>query len=86
MGQHVLVNRRCGIYTNSGKIASRATVETTLSLVKGAKVVTDHQPEDQSARQVVLLDADSNEVAAIRSMPQHSLHLAGFDRLNGGKS
>ena len=55
MPQYVLVNRRSGMFTNSAKTASRATVSSTLGMLTSARVVADHQPNDPLARQVVLL-------------------------------
>lgn len=67
MPQYVLVNRRSGMFTNNSKIASRATVSATLGLLTSARIVADHQPTDPLARQVVLLDADAGQVAALRA-------------------
>jgi subtilisin len=67
MAQYVLVNRRSGKFTNSSKIASRATVSATLGLLTSARILTDHNPEDGLARQVVLLEADANQVADMRA-------------------
>jgi subtilisin len=74
MAEYVLVNRRSGIYTADAKIASRATVQETLGMLTGSRLVADHDPKDPLARQVVLLDADAAQVAAIRAtMPQDSI-------------
>ncbi len=59
MPQHVLVNRRSGKFTDSSKVASRATVQMTLAMLTGASVISDHGTEDPLARHVVLLDADA---------------------------
>jgi len=67
MPEYVLVNRRSGMFTNNAKIASRATVSATLGLLTSARILSDHQPADPLARQVVLLDADARQVAAIRA-------------------
>jgi len=67
MPQYVLVNRRSGMFTNQEKIASRASVPATLGLLTSARIVADHKPEDPLARQVVLLDADAAQVAALRA-------------------
>src|SRR5260370_37488375 len=67
MPQYVLVNRRSGMFTKSAKISSRATVPATLGLLTSAKIVADNQPADPLARQVVLLDADPGQVAALQS-------------------
>ena len=67
MPQYVLVNRRSGMYTNTAKIASRATVTATLGMLPSATILADHQPADPLARQVVLLDADAAQVAAIKA-------------------
>lgn len=74
MPQYVLVNRRSGMFTNNAKIASRATVTATLGLLTSARIVADHQPTDPLARQVVLLDADPGQVAALRAtLPPDSI-------------
>lgn len=74
MPQYVLVNRRSGKFTNDSKIASRATVATTLGMLTSARIVSDNRPEDPLARHVVLLDADSEQVASLRaSMPADSI-------------
>jgi subtilisin family serine protease len=67
MPQYVLVNRRSGMFTASAKIASRATVQTALGMLTSARVINDHKPEDPTARQVVLLDASAEQVAAMRA-------------------
>jgi subtilisin family serine protease len=74
MPQYVLVNRRSGMFTNNAKIASRATVTATLGLLTSARIVADHQPADPLARQVVLLDADAGQIAALRAtLPADSI-------------
>lgn len=74
MPQYVLVNRRSGMFTNDEKIASRATVSATLGLLTSARIVADHRPADPLARHVVLLDADPEQVAALRAtMPVDSI-------------
>lgn len=74
MPQYVLVNRRSGLFTNDAKIASRATVQTTLGLLPTARILADHRPEDPLARHVVLLDADAEHVAALRAqLPADSI-------------
>ena len=67
MAQYVLVNRRSGKYTNEAKIASRATVSATLARLPAAQIIGDHQPTDPLARQVVLLDVDPAQVAALQA-------------------
>jgi hypothetical protein len=74
MPEYVLVNRRSGLYTSEAKMASRASVATTLSLLPNARIVADHKPEDPLARSVVLLNADADQVAALRSkLPADSI-------------
>jgi hypothetical protein len=58
MPQYVLINRRGGKFTESAKIASRATVEATLGMLPDARILEDRRPVDPLARQVVLLEAD----------------------------
>jgi len=67
MAEYVLVNRRSGMFTNNAKIASRATVQATLGLLTSAQIVADYKPKDPLARQVVLLEANSEQVAALRA-------------------
>jgi len=72
--EYVLVNRRSGLYTNEAKIASRASVATTLTLLPSARIMADHKPEDPLARNVVLLNADADQVAVLRSkLPADSI-------------
>ena len=74
MAEYVLVNRRSGLFTNEGKVASRATVHTTLSMLTSARIVADYKPADPLARHVVLLDADPQQVASLRShLPADSI-------------
>jgi subtilisin len=68
MPQYVLINRRAGKFTNEAKHASRAAVAMTLSSLAGnAKIVHDKDPKDELARRVVVLDADANYIASLRS-------------------
>ncbi|HEX3092999.1 MAG TPA: S8 family serine peptidase [Candidatus Angelobacter sp.] len=67
MPEYVLINRRSGLFTSEAKIASRATVGTALGLMSSAQIVADHSPEDPTARHVVLFNADSGQVAAMRA-------------------
>ncbi|HEV8061402.1 MAG TPA: S8 family serine peptidase [Gemmataceae bacterium] len=67
MPQYVLVNRRSGMFTSNEKTASRATVSATLGLLTSARIEADLKPADPLARQVVLLEADADQVAAIRA-------------------
>jgi subtilisin len=74
MPQYVLINRRSGLYNETAKVASRASVATTLSMLTNATVLADHKPQDQLARQVVLLDADADQVATLRAkLPADSI-------------
>jgi subtilisin len=74
MPQYVLVNRRSGLFTSQAKIASRASVQMTMSMLKNADVLADHRPEDPTARHVMLLDADAAQVASIQSkLPPDSI-------------
>jgi hypothetical protein len=66
MARYVLVNRRAGLFTEEAKVASRASLASTLTLLKKPKIEADHEPKDPLARRVVVLDADPNEVAALR--------------------
>ena len=67
MPKYVLINRRSGMYSNDAKIASRATVQTTLAMLPDARIISDLRPEDPLARQVVLFDADADQVAKVRA-------------------
>jgi subtilisin family serine protease len=74
MPQYVLSNRRSGKFTDESKIASRASVPTALAMLTTARIVADHTPADPRARQVVVLDADAAQVAAVRAtLPSDSI-------------
>jgi subtilisin len=45
---------------------SRATVQTTLNMLTSAQIIADQSPVDPLARHVSVIEADSDEVAAIR--------------------
>ena len=68
MTQYVLVNRRAGKFTTEAKTASRAAVATTLARLGGnSRVVSDRDPADETARRVVVFDADAAQVAHLRT-------------------
>src|SRR5207248_1630337 len=68
MTQYVLMNRRAGKFTTEAKTASRAAVATTVARLSGSsRVVADRDPADETARRVVVLDADAAQVARLRS-------------------
>jgi subtilisin len=68
MTQYVLVNRRAGKFTAQAKAASRAAVATTLARLAGAsRIVSDKDPRDETARRVVVFDADQAQIAHLRS-------------------
>jgi subtilisin family serine protease len=74
MPEYVLINRRSGHFTSQAKVASRASVRTALAFMGDARIVADHDPEDPLARQVVLLNVDASEVAAMRAkLPADSI-------------
>jgi subtilisin len=74
MPQYVLINRRSGMFTDHAKLSSRASVAAALEMLPGARIDADHQPTDPLARQVVLLDADAGQVAAMRAtLPADSI-------------
>ena len=74
MPEYVLVNRRSGLFTAQAKIASRASVQATLGMLKSASVLADHSPADPVARQVMLLDADPAQIASMRQqLPPDSI-------------
>jgi subtilisin family serine protease len=66
MAKYILMNRRSGKFTPEAKIASRATVASALGLMADARIVEDHQPADELARRVVVLDISEGEVAALK--------------------
>jgi subtilisin len=66
MAQYVVVNRRSGLYHDDVKIASRATVQSTIDLFSSVSMVADHQPSDPLARRVSVIEADPDEVTALR--------------------
>src|SRR5690242_5653140 len=82
MPQYVLVNRRSGLFTDQAKVASRASVQTALSMLPSATIVSDHRPEDPTARHVMLIDADAAHVAAIRARLPHDSILEPAVRRN----
>jgi subtilisin len=62
------------MFTDNAKVASRATVAAALGMLTSARIEADHQPADPLARQVVLLEADAGQVAAMRaSLPPDSI-------------
>ncbi len=68
MPRYVLANRRAGKFTSEEKHASRAAIATTLARVDGgARVISDHNPSDDLARRVVILDADAGEIDRMRA-------------------
>ncbi len=67
MPRYVLVNRRAGKFTADAKRASRAAVATTLGVLRNARVLNDHQPQDELARRVVVLEADAADIAALQT-------------------
>lgn len=67
MAQYVLVNRRSGKFTDSAKIASRASVQTTLGMLTTARIISDDRPSDPLARHVVLLDVEAEQVTSLRA-------------------
>jgi subtilisin len=67
MAKYVLVNRRSGLFDDDKKIASRASVQTTLRLLGTAHVVADHNPSDPLARQVALIEANPADIATLRN-------------------
>ncbi|HZI84488.1 MAG TPA: S8 family serine peptidase [Casimicrobiaceae bacterium] len=68
MTQYVLINRRAGKFTAQAKEASRAAVATTIARLAGnSRVVADKDPADETARRVVVFDADAAHVAHLRS-------------------
>jgi subtilisin len=72
MARYVLVNRRAGLFSPEAKIASRASVATTLGSMPNAKIVSDHQPEDPLARRVVIFDAEPADLAKMLPTLPHS--------------
>jgi len=67
MAQYVLVNRRAGMFTPDAKIASRASVASAVALIPSAAVISDHAPEDELARRVVVLELDDPAATKLKS-------------------
>jgi subtilisin len=74
MAQYVLINRRSGKFTEAAKTASRASVPAALGILNSARIMAENLPPDPLARQVVMLDADPSQLAAIRAkLPTDSI-------------
>ena len=69
MARYVLSNRRAGKFQESEKRASRAEAELSFALIEpGADIVSRLAPTDDTAREVVVFDANPAEVAARAAM------------------
>lgn len=65
MARYVLSNRRAGKFDAAEKVASRAAaVESFALLADGADVVSRLEPADETAREVIVFEANPAEVAA----------------------
>ncbi|HEX2698737.1 MAG TPA: S8 family serine peptidase [Acidimicrobiales bacterium] len=65
MARYVLSNRRAGKFHDVEKRASRAAAEQSFLLLEpGAEVVSRLAPADETAREVIVFDANPAEVAA----------------------
>ena len=74
MPRYVLVNRRAGKFTDDAKRSSRGAVASALTMLRSTDVIFDHQPKDETARRVVVLDADETEIRSIReNLPQDAI-------------
>ena len=69
MARYVMANRRAGKFTNTEKLASRASMSNVLesSFMAGASVLGDNQPKRETARHAVLFEAEPAEMAVLKS-------------------
>jgi hypothetical protein len=65
MARYVMSNRRAGKFRKEQKLASRDALASTLSqLSAGIDVVHDREPEEETARRVVVFEATPGEIEA----------------------
>lgn len=65
MARYVLSNRRAGKFDTAEKVASRVAADRSFSLLAGgADLVSRLEPADETAREVIVFEANPAEVAA----------------------
>lgn len=66
MARYVMSNRRAGKFQESEKLASRAAMQSTLArlFADSVDVVSDLNPDDETARRVMIIDCDPEEASA----------------------
>lgn len=62
MTRFVIANRRRGLFEEADKVRSRMSVAIALGGIMSANVVEDHQPDDPTARRVVVVEASPMEI------------------------
>ena len=68
MAKFVLTNRRARKFNDTEKMASRNTLDRTLSGLKPkVNVIHDHQPHNPASRRIIVLEADEAEILALMS-------------------
>jgi subtilisin len=89
-----MTNRRAGKFRDGEKIASRAAVGKALAAIAGgASILSDTNPEDPTARRVLVFDAEPTDVRVISPSPDvllepeilhwtHSFRPAEFARVS----
>ncbi len=71
MARYIMANRRAGKFRENEKIAARESVGISLSSIAAdIDVVKDRQPEDPTARRIVVFDTEPGEMEAmLATMP-----------------
>lgn len=73
MARYVMSNRRAGKFTTEEKLASRASVSKVLGgpLMAGASILRESVPKQETARHLILFEAEPAEVAAkVSNLPK----------------
>ena len=76
MARYVVSHRRAGKFARHDKQRSRAQLDAAFAthLEPGAQTIGDNAPDDDTARRVIVFDADAEEVAAkSRHLGEHVL-------------
>ncbi len=67
MPRYVLANRLAGKRTDSAKRGSRAAVDEALARLKGVKIISDHRPDDDRHRRIVILEVGKAKIERLRA-------------------
>lgn len=73
MARYVMANRRAGKFSEAEKLASRASISRAMSgsFLSGASILARNQPKHETSRQLVLFEAEPNEIEAkMRTLPE----------------